>query len=399
MNVSTKAGICAVAALLLWSVSSSAQSVPHSQQIEDHSRRAREFLAANKPDPAIEEFRAILALDPNDITALGDLGALLYFRGDYQRAAINLRAAVRREPSLWKTVMLLGMCEKRLGNSAAARANLEQAFPQLTEEKLRVQAGMELTEVYYASRDLDKAANLIAVLKKLKPEDAAILYTAHRIYSEQADESALGIAILAPKSAWMHEVIAEEMITQGDNQAAIAHYRDALKIDDRIPGLHFELAELLNSALSPSTDKEQAEKEYEAALAQNPFDEKSECRLGRIALGRNDVKGAFAHYSKALELQADDPEANLGLGKVMLSMQQPEKAKALLEKAVRLDPSDSVGHYQLGTLYRKAGREDDARRELAEFQRLKQMKEQLREVYKQMRIQGRPGQEEADIPQ
>jgi cytochrome c-type biogenesis protein CcmH/NrfG len=204
--------------------------------------------------------------------------------------------------------------------------------------------------------------------------------------------------MLAPKSAWMHELIAEEMMRQGNDEAAITHYREALKIDDRIPGLHFALGEVLSSASSPA-DKEQAEKEYKAALSQNPFDEKSECRLGRIALSRPDLKEAFTRYSRALELQPDDPDANLGLGKILLSMNQPQKAQMLLEKAVRLDPSDSVAHYHLGTLYRQMGRTDDARRELAEFQRLKLMKEQLKEVYKGMRLQTKTEQEETALPQ
>lgn len=391
-----KAILIAVASLVLWDRSSVAQS--KSEQIQAHSRQAQQFLATNRPDLAIGEFKAILALAPSDIAARGDLGTLLYFHRDYQQAAGELRAVVKQQPSLWKTVMLLGMCEKRLGNQAAARADLEQAFPQLSEEKLRVQAGMELTEIYYASRDLDKAAGVLSILRRLKPDDAGILYTAHRVYSEQADEAALGVAMLAPKSPWMHELIAEEMIRQGNNEAAITQYREALEIDDRTPGLHFELGELLSTATSPG-DKEQAEKQYEAALAQNPFDEKSICRLGRIDLARSDLKAAFAHYSKALELQPDDPDANLGLGKVLLAMNQPQKALPLLEKAVRLDPSDYVAHYNLGTLYRQMKRTDDARRELAEFQRLKQMKEQLREFYKGMRLQNKSDQEDADIPQ
>jgi hypothetical protein len=43
------------------------------------------------------------------------------------------------------------------------------------------------------------------------------------------------------------------------------------------------------------------------------------------------------------------------------------------------------------------GRSDDARRELAEFQRLKHLKEQMREVYKEMRLQTKPDREEADL--
>lgn len=399
MNMTAKVVICAFVCFASLGRSAFSQATPsRSQQIETHSRQAQKYLRSNRPDLAIVEFKEILAFEPDNIVALGDLGTLLYFRGDFEEAAKNLRAVVKSQPTLWKTVTLLGMCEKRLGNLPAARISLERAFPQLTEEKLRVQAGMELTELYYASRDLDRAANVLSILRTLRPDDPAILYTAHRIYSEQADEATLDIALVAPTSAWMHELIAEEMIKQGNNEAAIMHYREAFKINDRIPGLHFELAEALSNSSSPA-DKQQTEREYEAALAQNPFDEKSECALGRIALGRSDLKTAFSDYSRALELQPDDADANLGLGKVLLSMNEPQKAQPLLEKAARLEPSDAVAHYHLGTLYRKIGRNEDARRELAEFQRLKKMKEQMRDVYKEMRLQTKPDQEEAALPQ
>ena len=395
--MAAKAFVCAVTTLLLAACPSLAQSNADSQQIEVHSRQARQYLAANRPDLAIGEFKAVLALDPSDLVARGDLGTLLFFQGNYREAAVDLGAVVKSQPSLWKTVMLLGMCEKRLGHLTTARTDLERAFPHLTDDKVRVQAGLELVELYYASRDLDKAADVVAVLRKLKPDDAAILYTAHRIYSEQADESALGIAMLAPNSAWMHELMAEELIVQGNNDAAIAQYREALKIDDRIPGLHFELGELLSSSASPK-DKDQAEKEYEAALVQNSFDEKSECRLGRIALSRSDLKQAFAHFSRALELQPDDPEANLGAGRVLLAMNQPQKAQPLLEKAVRLDPSDPVAHYHLGTLDRRIGRTTDAQREFAEFQRLKRMKESLKVLYKGLRFDAKSEAPDVETP-
>jgi len=383
--------------ILLRGLPALSQSASTSQQLQTHARQAQEFLRTNQPDLAITEYKAILKLDPNNLDARSGLGTLLYFRGDYAKAVVELRAVVKSQPALWKMVTLLGMCERRVGHVADARADLEKAFPQLTEEKLRVQTGMELVEIYYASRDLDKAADIVSILRRLKPEDAAILFTAHRIYSEQADEAKLGIAMLAPKSAWMHQLLAQEMLAQGNNEAAIAHYREALKVDDRLPGLHFELGELLRSSSVPA-EKEQAEQEYLAALSQSPLDEKSECRLGKIALARSDLKSAYAHYSRALELQPDDPEANLGVGKILLSMNQPQKAQPLMEKAVRLDPSDAVAHYRLGSLYRQMGRPDDARREIAEFQRLKEMKERLKDLYKELRLQSKAESLDADLP-
>ena len=65
-----RAMIFAVAGLLFWQRSSSAQAASDSQQIQTHSQRAQEYLATNKPDLAIVEFQAILALDPNDAAVL-----------------------------------------------------------------------------------------------------------------------------------------------------------------------------------------------------------------------------------------------------------------------------------------------------------------------------------------
>ena len=384
--------------MLALAFSSLSQVTSRQEQIESNMRQAQQYLRTNRPDLAIGEFKAILALDPNNVTALGDLGTLLYFQGNYEEAAANLRAAVKIQPSLWKTETLLGMCEKRTGDMVSARGDLERAFPELKEEKLRVEAGMQLIEIYYGSRELDKAAAVVSILRQLKPDDPQILYTAHRIYTEQADETMLSVAMVAPKSAWMHQLAAEEMVKRGNSEAAIKHFREALRLDPQIPGVHFELGEVL-SASSSTSDQEQAEREYQAALLQDPSDEKSECRLGKIALNRSNLTSALNHYTRAVALQPDDPEANLGLGKVLTSMGQRDKAEPLIEKAVRLDPSDPVAHFRLGSLYRQMGRAEDARRELAEFQQLKQMKEGMKELYKEMRLQTGPEEEEAGMPQ
>ena len=355
------------------------------QQIELHTRQAQEYLKTNRPELAVREFRAIVALDRNNADARGNLGVLLFFQSEYAKAAPELRAALKLQPGLWKIQALLGMCEKRIEEIQAARADLEQAFPQLKEEKLRVQTGLELVEVYTGSNEMDKAAGVVSVLRELRPADTEILYTAHQIYANLADETMLAVALTAPTSARMHQLMAHEMVRQGNTAAAIVQLREAIRIDPRLPGLHFELAEALNSSKDAS-EGAQAETEYKAALAANPFDEKALCRLGEIAFGRSDLKEAFARYSRAVALQPDDADANLGLAKVLLSMDEPAKAQALLERSAKLEPFNSVTRYHLAAAYRNEGRMEDARREIAEFKRLKQMKEKLRKIYQEMRV-------------
>jgi tetratricopeptide (TPR) repeat protein len=392
MSMTARASVFAFTTSFLLSYTLLGQAPSTDQALQLHSRQAQEYLQENRPDKAIDEFRAILAARPNELAVRANLGTLLYFQGDYKDAAVELRTVANAQPNLWKIVTLLGMCEKRIGNLPGARSALETAFPKLTDEKIRVQAGLELVELYYASRDLDKATEIVSALRKVKPDDPAILYTAHRLYAEQADEAALALLIAAPKSAWMQQILGEEMMTQGNTDAAILHYRAALALDDRLAGLHYELGEVL-SASSSESDKEQSEKEYEKAVTQNPFDQKAECRLGKIALARSDLSAAFAHYSTAARLQPEDSEANLGLGKVLIAMKEPEKARPFLEKAVQLDPSDATAYYQLGTLYRRIGRTDDAQREFDQFQRLKKTKEDLKDFYKAMRLQNRPDED------
>jgi len=368
------------------------------QEISVHARQAQEFLKQQRPDLAIPEFRAIVALDPNNVDARGNLGVLLFFQGDYPAAIPQLRTALRLRPTLWRLLALLGMAERRTG-SKSALADLEKAFPKLQEEKIQIEAGMELIEIHTAAGDLDKAAAIVSTLRNLYPTNVEVLYASYRIHSDLASEAMLSLSLVAPNSARMHQVMAHELEKHGDNEAAIRNYREALKLDPTLPGLHFELAEMLNGS-SVAAEQQAAEGEYKAALSANQFDERSEFRLGDISSRRGDTQEAFAHYSRAVQLQPNDAEANIGLAKALMLMNQPEKAEPLLQRAVQLDPTSAAAHFRLSTLYRQAGRTADATRELEEYQKYKAMKEKLQDIYRDMRVKpAKQEGEETDVRQ
>ena len=357
------------------------QSSPtRQQQIESHARKAAEFLKENKPELAAPEFKAIVALDPTNVDARGNLGVLLFFQGAYADAIPHLRAALKLQPTLSKIQALLGIAEKRTGDIEAARGDLEKAFPNVREEKIRIDTGMELIEIESRAGDLDKAAAVVGDLRKLEPTNEALLYTAYRIHSDLAAESLLSLSVVNPNSVRMQQALAHELAKRGNTAEAIEHYRAALKIDPTLPGLHFELADMLRT-LSTAEGQEEAEKEYQAALAANPLDEQSECRLGDIALRSSDFKQAFDRFSRAVKLQPDDPEASIGLAKTLMSMNEPQKAEPLLQHALQLDPTIAVAHFRLGTVYRQTGRAAEAKHEMEEYQKYSQMKEKLRQFY------------------
>ena len=384
----------AVLFLLAQSSFPQSQSGEQQQQIAAHMRQAQDFLKTGHPDQAAKEFRAILALDPVNVEAHANLGMALSLGGAYDRAIPELRRALELRPALWNIQVLLGLCERRNGEADRAKSDLETAFQQVRDGKLRVQAGMELIEIYYAGREWDQAARVVGVLRQLQPANPEILYTAYRIYASQADETMLALAIAAPDSARMRQITAQQLQRQADADGAATQYREAIKINPKLAALHFELAEVLSTM--PSEYAEESVKEYKAALAQNPFDAKSECRLGEIAFRDGDFKTAHERFSRAVNLEPDDADAGLGLGKTLAVLHQPEKAKVYLERAAKAEPFEAVIHYRLASVYRELGQTADARRELAEFQKLRELKDRLKETYHQMRL--RPAKEEHPDP-
>ena len=359
---------------------SSAQSKPNAQQqIEEHKHLAAEYLKEKKLDLAASEFRSILALNPRDAESRGNLGVVLFFEQKYADAIPELQKALDQRPTIWKIQALLGIAEKRTGNVEPARLNLEKSFPKVAEENIRVETGMELIEIYSASRELDKAGAVIRVLRDLRPTDEAILYSAYRVYSDLADESILSLTIVAPNSARTHQAMAHEFAKRGDTPQAIEHYRAALKINPQLPGLHFELGDLLKT--SGSKNEAEAESEYKAALQVNPEDEQALCRLGEISLLGNNLDEANQRFSKALQLQPNDPEASIGAAKVAMAMQNSKKAEILLLHAIQLDPTSAVAHFRLSTVYRQLGRTADAQKEIEQYKKYKNMQEKLQELY------------------
>lgn len=356
------------------------------QQVQAHERRAHELLTEKKPALAAKEFAAVVALDPADIDAQGNLGVLLYFQGDYSGAEPHLHMAVERQPQLTNLRALLGMCERRLGKTDLAKADLEAAVPELKEANIQIEAGLELVEIYSAEHDLVKAAGVIATLRQSSPTDPRVLYPAYRIYSDLAGEALLDLSVAAPESGQMHQAIAHELARQRDLPGAIANFRKALAADPKLPGIHFELAEALHNSDDPKLRSE-AEQEYKLAVAEDSRDEKSLTKLGDMAADRNDLDGAATYYKRALALLPGDADAAVGLAHVYSEKGDDAAALPLLEQVVAADPTNVLAHFRLGGVYRKLNRPEDAKRELADYQKYKDIKEKLATVYKDMRIE------------
>jgi len=350
-------------------------------EIRSHFQKADEDMRSGNGASAEREFRAILALDPTNSEAHAKLGFVLFIRGDWVDAAVNLQQALKSRPDLANAQAVLGMCEERLGNPEEARKSLQQVFPKLVPGSLKTQAGLDLAEILYESGDLNRAVDVVRVLLPLDPKNADVLYTVARVYADLANRSRDALILAASDSGRTHQLMAEFLINTGDTHAAIIQFRKALELAPTLGGVHYELGEalLLDSREPPSLDA--AEKEFRTALAENPSDANAEYRLGTVCSLRKDYKAAVKYYTRALQLWPDNAHAEQELGWAWFKLGDSDKGLEHLVAATRLDPLFPTAHYQLGTVFRQLGREADSHRQLAVFEKLEDSRKQIDQVY------------------
>jgi tetratricopeptide (TPR) repeat protein len=370
----------------------------HAAEIHDHLRKAAAYLKAKDPNAAVKEFNAVLALDPKNADAYANLGVIAFFQRDYQKASSYLRKALAMDPSLVKTQALLGICERRLGDPSA-RSLLEKSFPKLKDKAMRIQVGLELAALYDQQSDPGATASVMHSLVDLDPDNVDVLFMAQRVYSELADDTLNKLAVLAPGSARMQQVVAERLVNGGDLPHAIEHYKKALEIDPRVPGVHFELAEaILQSSPFDAGTQAEAQKALEVAVAVDGDTSKTECEFGSIALSQSQFDQAFAHYQRAYQLDSNEVQAQMGLAKVLRMQEKWEEAVKYLRMAVQSDPLNGTAHYQLGTAYRRLQMDDMAQKEMLLSQEIKKTKDQVEDLYRQMNRRPTPSTNDAPEP-
>ena len=362
-------------------------------ELAAHLAAAQRYLSAKQPDKAIPELQAIVLIQPDNVEVRANLGVLLYFEKRFDEAIPQLKAAVTINPELWKIQSLLGIAERRVGDEADGRTDLEAAFQNISEEKLKIEVGRNLIESYAATSDLDKASQTIAVLLRLEPTNPALLYISYRIHSDMAISAMLELGLAAPNSAETHQAMAHELQRDHDLPATIANLRTALKLDPNLPGIHFELAEALHAS-DDQRLRAESEGEYRLAVRTNPGDPKAATRLGDIEVEKGNMDAGAEDYRRALKLQPGQADASIGLANVLNEQGKPAEAATLLEQVEASDPTNVLAHYRLSAVYRKLKRPEDVKRELELYQKYKTEREKLKSVYQQMRVTSPQGDDD-----
>jgi tetratricopeptide (TPR) repeat protein len=304
-------------------------------------------------------------------------------RGDCAAAVKDLRAALAAAPSA-QTQGMLGICEKRLGE-AGAQAHLEAGFARVTNAKLKTEIGVELADYEYQRGDLDRALPVVRALVALNPENTDILFFAQNVYQDMADDTLNKLALLAPDSPRMQEVVAERLVESGNLPAAAEHYRAAIAKDPYLPGAHFELAQaILEASPNDAAAQAAAEKELETALRVDGESARLECAMGRVAYLQGNLDAALAHYERARQMMPQNEEALLGVARLWMRQDKAAAALPLLKQVVEADPLNGEAHYRYAMALKASGHTDEAQEQIRAYQTIRTARDKVAHVYEEM---------------
>lgn len=387
-------------------------------EIIEHAQAGAAAQKEGKLDVAIREFRKVTELAPDSVSGHANLGDAYFQSGDYGAAIPELERALQLNPNLMGTHQTLGVALLVQGNPEAALPHLEKIrTPELLgvayletgrlgSAIMALQAALERQpndpdQLYYfgratalaAKRSLDQLAksnpklasksaaagdgdssfkDVVELQKALaaKPDDPDLLAAFSQAAVQASKRAFDQLMRLDPKSARAHQVLAERYVESGRLPDAEKEYAESLRLKPYTSHVHMALGNILIAEHNWAAAGEQFRMESKL----RPADADAFYRLGSVLLQQGQATDAAKELGNADRLRPDSPPILQELGRAAFVAGDTARAQAAWVKLLGIDSTSGLAasaHFELATLYRRAGRSQDADSEMAAYEQLK----------------------------
>jgi predicted Zn-dependent protease len=344
------------------------QDVP--AQIHEHAANAERALRGNDLASAEREYRAILALNPDNSEAWTGLGVLLYGSGKAEEAAGALNKALTIDPFEKRAELFLGLSEADLRQCDKAAPILERHF-ESEAGKLQRLTGLALLACGSSLPDAMPALKTAARLKTLYPDDPDILYASAELYTSLWNHDAAELIAKHPDSYRVHQLAGEVYEAQGNLDQALREYKLALDENPKLPQIHYRIGQLYLRKGDADAD-ENAMAEFRAELRVDPQSGVSDFAMGEIDRHQHKLDDALAEYQLASRVDPGLVEARVGLAQVLLEKHQVDSSVDQLHAVISEHPDNASAHYALMLAYREQGKITEASEEMVTFKKIQQ---------------------------
>lgn len=354
-----------IAALGLLLVAGAAAAQVARGDFDDFSRRAAAALDVHPADAAAL-YRKALAIRPDWAEGWLYMGASLYQLGRFAESRDALRKGVELVPQKGTPWAFLGLAEYELGNYKEALAGILRGESIGLADKPAFVTAVH----YHAALIYLRFSDFAGAMEQLRPLAKAGHETPEVI-------EALGLSALAMNTLPASLPAAGRPLVELAGRAAGAFVAEragqSRPLFEQLvaqfpgePGVHYMYGVFLTGR-----DPAAAEEEYRKVLRIVPHHVLARVQLALLLIKRGDTKESVELAREAVRLEPGSALCEATLGRALLEADQTSQAIAALEHAVKLAPGAAKAHFYLAQAYSRAGRDADARKERAEFSRLR----------------------------
>ena len=318
-------------------------------QRQGHKERARDIT------------RELVVAYPRDPRALRAATITYLQAGDHKAATDASRSLIEISPQSAEAHYLLGMVLLKQNKHSDARISLSRAVELQPDFPM---AQLALARLDILGQDFDPALAIAADLEQAHPEAAFAdelrgdIAVARKASQEAADAYALAYDKQA--SAQLARKLYQSRLQANDTDAALAALQRWLK---EHPG-DVTTRSLFAQALTNTDRQQQAIDEYLKIIE---HDTKNVTALNNIAWlykEQGNYPEGVKYAERAHQLVPERPEVTDTLGWLLLHNGEINRGLVLLQEARVKAPHIADIHYHLAVALHKAGRNDEARKEL-----------------------------------
>ena len=349
------------------------------ESFERLAERAQAAMDAERVPEAIRLFDRATKLRPDWPEGWWHLGTLLFDAGRFREARdafAHFAAIERKQPG--PGFAMLGLSEFQLKHYAGALPALERGRklglgtnPDFVRSVL-FHDGITnalLGKPEIALQRLTLVANQIAAAHPEAPEDAVLTdlklldafgIAALRIPKLASDLPALQIPVVRLAGR------AQALIALQDRVAAETEFKQLLALYPSEPGVHYMFGVfLLKEHPSPAID------EFRREIEVSPSHQAARIQLALELLRTAEYERGLKYAREAVALAPENFVARVACGRLYLALGKTDRALQELRTAVKFAPGSPDAHFALSQALSEAGRNSEAARERAEFERLK----------------------------
>ncbi len=297
---------------------------------------------------------------------------LSYESGEFEEARRAFRVVTVLDPESGVAWVMTGLCQVRLKEYYLALDSINRGLTlgDGIDEELRYTAHFRKATLLNRMEEHETAFNTLWLLLRNHSEDPRL-------------KAAVGVCSLRlpfllhelPLSLRDAVVLVGQAVAYGameEVEKAHEAFRDLITRYPTLPNVHYAYGQFLRVRNDP-----RALGMFEKELQISPKHIPARLQIAYQHLSTGHPEKALPFALEVLQIESDSDAVRYILGQIYLDLDQVEKAIEELEKAVEKFPSSSKIHTFLGRAYFRVGRTDDARREMAEAERIRSLQLEL----------------------